>query len=135
MKLFKLVPFAALIAVFAMGPSCSKYEEGPALSVIPKKSRLVGVWKLDKIVEEDGDEENIDNNNTYEFTKDNDYKVVQGNFTYDGEWTFTQDKEYLKLTYSAGGFSFSTENKILRLTNKELWLEEDGDQYQYVSIE
>jgi hypothetical protein len=132
MRILKRISILMLTSIFMMTTSCSKYEEGPAISLLPKKTRLVGTWKVDKIVDEDGDVENVDNNSTYEFTKDNEYNVVLGNINYSGEWSFTKEKEYLQLTYSAGALSYSSEDKILRLKNDELWLLQGDDEYHYV---
>ena len=132
MKNFRIITILLLISTFMFTPSCSKYEEGPAISLLPKKTRLTGTWKVDEIVYEDGDVENVDDNATYEFTKDNVYRVIDGNITYTGEWEFTRDKEYIQITYSTGSISYSSEDQIVRLKNKELWINQDGDEYHYV---
>lgn len=115
--------------------SCGKYEEGPAISLLPKKTRLVNTWKVDQIIDQNGDVENVDNNTTYEFEDNNTYRVVSGNFNYSGEWEFAQEDEYLGITYSYGGLSFTSEDQILRLTRKELWIQQGDDEYHYVPAE
>lgn len=132
MKNLKKISILMLATTFIFTTSCSKYEEGPAISLLPKKTRLVGTWEVDEIVHDDGEVENVNDNTTYEYTSDNVYRVIEGNLTYTGEWNFTQDKEYLEVTYSAGALSFSSEDKILRLKNNELWIQQGDDEYHYV---
>lgn len=110
--------------------SCGKYEEGPGLSLLPKKTRLTGTWEADKFVDSNGNESNAEGTVTYE--KDGDLSVTQDNITLTGTWEFNGDKSGIKSTFSSGGFSFTGEVDIIRLTNKELITEDaDGDQYYY----
>ena len=42
-----LITLAALL--FLCAPACKKYDEGPALSLRSKKSRIANKWKVDKL--------------------------------------------------------------------------------------
>ena len=48
----KLLLAASAVTILNFN-SCSKYEEGPAFSLIPKNNRLVGEWELVKMDGED----------------------------------------------------------------------------------
>lgn len=135
MKSLKLFSFALLAVVFILGSSCNKYEEGPSVSLLTKKARLVGVWKVEKYVEADGEQSTPSSNDesTWEFKKDGKFIAIAagGGFsqTTEGTWEFANDKESVKITFTSGSISYSETSKILRLKNKELWIQdEDGDQ-------
>ncbi len=134
MKSLKLFSFALLAFTFILS-SCGKYEEGPAISLLPKKTRLVGVWKVEKYVAADGTESTpaSGDESTWEFVSDGKFIAIAagGGFsqTTEGTWEFSDDKESILITFSAGGFSVTESTKILRLKNTELWLaDSDGDQ-------
>ena len=135
MKSLKLFSFALLAVVVVLGTSCGKYEEGPGFSLMTKKARVAGVWKLEKYVSANGTVTNAeaDDNTTFEFTKDGSVIITStdggASLTINGTWEFTKDKEYIKTTLVFFGQSSIDEVKILRLTNKEFWtVDEDGDE-------
>lgn len=90
--------------------SCGKYEEGPAFSLLTKKSRLSGTWEISEVrqngtlIEELNTSELIveitfekDNTGKYEFFAmffTNRIKFFDAEFA----WEFTSDKEDLKIT-------------------------------------
>lgn len=107
--------------------SCGKYEDGPNFSLRTKKARLVGEWEIVRI-----------GNSTYpsdgytlemEFKKDGDlkfsYSYMSYSYSYNGNWEFSGDKEDLLLTFDSEIMRF----EILRLTNKELWMESNDNGY------
>ena len=114
--------------------SCSKYEEGPGISLRSKKSRLVGEWRIDKMYINDQDATAFAGMliTKTEFTNEGDYIVTgddvfgNGPFEDNGKWEFSDDKSEILTTTESG----NTSNlEILRLTNSELWVKEvsDGD--------
>jgi hypothetical protein len=129
MKTLKLMIAAAFLGgtLFSVS-SCGKYEEGPGFSLLTKKARLVGEWDEKETVDVNGNV-TVDNSDDYAtFEKDGTYKVTSGSFSFAGTWEFTSDKEKLRITYTSGNSSISSEATIVRLTNKELWLkDDDGD--------
>ncbi len=106
---FKLFAFA-LMAV--MVSSCSKYEEGSKFTVLTKKSRVVNVWKLDKVTSinvASGLESDITGlfpATTGELTKDGAAIQIQTlgslSSTDTGTWVFTSDKSGIIMTDEAG---------------------------------
>ena len=118
----------ALSALFII-PSCGKYEEGPGFSLLTKKMRLVGKWDRKEIVYSDGTVEQDTDDEIVDFQKDGVYAEVDGNVSYNGTWEFADDKEDIKIRYTYGSVSYEYSREILRLTNKELWVEIDNDEY------
>lgn len=101
--------------------SCGKYEEGPNFSLRTKKARLTGEWEIVRIGNTTFPSEGY--SLEMDFSKDGDLKFTYSYFTYSysesGEWEFSGDKEDLLITIDNDISKF----EILRLTNKELWME------------
>lgn len=96
--------------------SCGKYEEGPHLSFRSKKSRLTGYWVAEKTYINGNQQNNY--SSYYDIQKDGDF----GNDGTNGTWSFSDNKE--KVIFTTNGFFTTTsEVKILKLTNKEWWIE------------
>ena len=113
--------------------SCGKYDEGPNFSLRSKKSRLVNVWVIDKVMQ-DGEDVTamiLESNPNYsmDIRKDNTVIITQydedlGQMVEDkGKWEFSKDKEEVEFSDDETG-QISTE-EILRLTNNEFWAELD----------
>lgn len=130
MRKVKLLLVALIVATFAF-TGCKKYEEGPSLSLRSKTTRITGEWKMAKkqfngvTVDINADEKTT----IHVINKDGSLilKTQYGNIT--GTWEFSDDKtRYISKTEMLGHITTKNE-EILRLTNKELILEEikDGD--------
>ncbi len=117
-----------LLLILALGfTSSCKYEEGPFISLRTKKERVANTWQVEKIIQDDGDEFSGDDvpDTEYTFTKDGKFKV-DGNHV--GSWEFTNSKEKIRFEFAGG----SSESEILKLKEKELWVEnDDGDETHY----
>jgi len=124
----KLLAFS-MVAIFAMAlmlTSCGKYDDGPKFSLSGKKSRVVNVWKQEKLFY-NGVEQPVDPNwanESMELTKD--YKRIDtyysnGVTTTSSDVTWAFDSKKTSIIFSSSGFSFTY--KILRLKSNELWLE------------
>jgi hypothetical protein len=124
----KILAAAGVTAVVVAG--CGKYDDGPGFSLMSKKSRMVGTWDLVSVTDsQTGDVYNYcqNGNECLEVTMDKDNKLTQKvtyqtyTDTYTGTWDFNDDKTQLQWNF--GGYTQSFE--IKRLTNKELWLDDD----------
>lgn len=122
--------FAAFAVVFLA--SCGKYEDGPGFSLRSKKARIEGTWEVTEAFQGTTNiTSSLTNGGTVEliFDKDGvytynyDYVVfgIPASGTLTGTWAFSDDKTSVVVTNGSGN---SDSSKILRLTNKELWLEE-----------
>lgn len=105
--------------------SCGKYEDGPNFSLRTKKARLTGDWEIVRI----GNQAFPNQGYSLEmqFSKDGAlkfmYSYMNYSYSYSGKWEFSGNKEDLLLTLESEILRF----EILRLTNKELWMERNDD--------
>lgn len=115
----------ALAAVTVSTTSCNKYEDGPAFSLLTKKSRLCGEWVIDKYFYNDVDQTTNYNslvgaNYVLEIEKDGNYRT-EGSFTDNGTWELGEDKDDVRMKSNQANSS-EVSYRILRLKSKELWL-------------
>ena len=129
-----LVAIATAVVVFNF-TSCT-YEDGPKISLKSKTGRLVGEWEVTKLA---GDKVGSDVEYEMEFEKDGDFLFSLSysyyGYTYDytskGSWEWGNDKESIELDLDGDPYEFD----IKRLTNKELWMEdEEGDEWELEKI-
>lgn len=121
-----------MAAVMLSTASCSKYEEGPAISLRSKKARVANTWKIESAYRNGNDVTADYDQYQLQMTTNGDAKLValytSGNFTVeyetDGTWKFSDDKETLVLDFNND--DADTRYQILRLKEKELWLREEG---------
>lgn len=131
MKTMKWMVVTAILAgTTLLTPSCGKYEEGPKFSVLTKKMRLTGDWDAKEYVYDSGTIISENSDDILTFEKDGTARYSLGSFSFSGTWEFTSDKEKIRTVYSGS----TDEATILRLTSKELWLRDSGEDY-YVRYE
>jgi hypothetical protein len=128
-----------LIASLFFFVSCGKYEDGPAISLLSRKARLVNKWKLEKMYK-DGQEQTLseDEKKGYlEIKKDNTFEEVAYSgalsITLTGTWSEVDNysKIHFKIT---NPYSYEYEYTILRLMSNQLWwksVDDDGHEYEY----
>jgi hypothetical protein len=133
-KQMKMRLFAVLVVAAAAFQGCT-YEEGPDFSLRSKVGRLEGRWNNTFL--EGGAAPKAGDSVIYTFDKDNKgtavtkTKLFTGSFnvaTVDLEWTWGDTKEKISLKQTWSGVNLGTKvYRILRLTNKEMWLENPAD--------
>lgn len=112
---------------------CKKYPEGPALSLRSKKERVANTWKLDALISGGVDStayfNSLFNDYTVSLTKSGSYNIsynIRGfSSTETGDWSFSSDKEDLKITPKSITFGSVPSPSVLQITKlyeKELWL-------------
>ena len=119
----KKLLLAAAVVIMLNFSSCSKYEDGPAFSLKTKTARLSGDWEVVEI------NNNASTGMTLEFEKDGDFSldVDYGygyNYSYDGEWEWESGKESVEIDITGTTMEWD----ILRLTDDELWFEDENGQ-------
>jgi len=113
--------------------SCSKYDDGPWISLRGKQNRLVNTWQYSLVLRNgvnvtDGKVQGSPNYNesSIGFNEEDRFtEILTVNSTaaqHDGDWSFDEDKATLQLTFDDG--SEARNLTILKLKNDELWLQE-----------
>jgi len=130
-----LLPFIIVLFFFS---NCSKYEDGPGLSLRSKTSRLTGEWEIAKVNGESTTDYDYYDEYILEFEKDGDFHV-KTSYTYDnmpysydisGEWEWDDDKESVIITLDGDEAIL----EVVRLTNKELWFTVDDEDWELEKI-
>jgi hypothetical protein len=124
MKKLFFIGLATLAVSSATLTSCSKYEEGPSLTLSSKTARLTGSWELTAQTT-NGVAENLTGlTNTMTILKDGTYTITVAylGFEYSnaGTWKFSDDKTQLIMTVN--NTTGSNTQTIVRLAGKELKL-------------
>ena len=118
MKNTKNYLFLSIAVIISLAiSSCGKYEDGPGFSLLTKTARMTNKWELKSV-----DGETIPAGETVlDLKKDGSMSINEDGYIIDGSWEFSSDKEDLRLSI----FGEEVDLKIRRLTNKELWLENE----------
>lgn len=124
-----LIP--AFILVLSVS-SCSKYEDGPAISLRTKNERVANTWKIEQAMRNNQDVTADYDQYVLTMTKDGDARLEaiysSGQFTFqfetDGTWKFDDSKEILILDFENNDADASYQ--ILKLKEDELWIREQG---------
>jgi hypothetical protein len=118
---------AAAVVTVLNFQSCGKYEDGPGFSLRSKTSRLTGEWEVVRV----GTTSYPDNGYSleFEFEESGDFSLTlsdpsYGSYSYIGDWEFASDKENLEIIVDGDLEIY----EIKRLTNDELWLEDELNQ-------
>ena len=121
---FKLTFLCAAIIVATLA-GCKKYPEGPGLTVLSKKTRLAGDWKLDKELVNGVEQSLSGTTTTLKIEKSGSYTYTSTGTGYSitdaGKWEFIDKKDDLKTTSNVAGATADTA-VILKLKSKELWV-------------
>lgn len=142
----KTRPLLFLAGIILLMPACKKYEEGPSLSFRSKEARLEGTWKYEKIFVNQKERTLSEEEEKFRlsFYKEGFARkeVFNGSITnsISGNWYWDHRKDNIKLvfdyTYFGTPMHEETLLRIIRLKNKELWLEETASkepiQYQLI---
>jgi len=126
---------------------CKKYPEGPALSLLTKKARIVNTWKIDKYLENDTDLTTdfkaIHKDFTFLTTKEDTYTITRvfnlanASVVEKGNWALTSNKKNISLTPTSitfGNVPNSSTWQIRKLYEKELWVinyDSNGKKIEY----
>ncbi len=107
--------------------SCTTYDEGPGFTILSADARIKGTWvqteyyKNDEL-QSDAFKIEFTFNSDGTGTKSTTYNSIT--LTDDIDWQFNEDKTVIM--FKNTGDSEWDETTILRLTNKELWIEDTG---------
>ena len=127
-----------VIILASINFSCSKYSEGPKISLIPKKNRISKDWKTEYSVNlETGIEHSADYDGwLLSIEKGSNYSnyTIYNNIetTFTGNWEFIGDNQ-IRFTYYSSNDEQIVFYTILRLSRKELWLKNEHEEIHYYS--
>lgn len=120
-----------LIAVVLLA-ACSKYEEGPNLSLRSKKARVSNSWVIEYAYDL-GDQVEVTEDyvgESWQFTKDGVFTEFEnGTLDNTGTWEFLSEKEQLSIS-KPGDVEIYT---ITRLKEKEMWIINNDEEIHLVS--
>ena len=116
----------SFICLIAFVSSCSKYDDGPAFSLLTKTQRVTGTWTLTKVIV-NGEEMSPDDTytNTYDWYCSNtgmyySYDLIESD-SYETTWEFDKDGDFSHLEYSTSNYqtldSFSCVNYQAYISN------------------
>jgi hypothetical protein len=134
MKKLILCGLIALSTIAVTFTSCKKYEDGPSISLLSKKSRLCGHWTLESYTTNDSDiTTTVDSlygaGWELQIEKDDSYKST-GDINQSGKWAFGEDKDDVIFTPDSSSMAVDT-FRILQLKSKSLWLRSTNPQGTY----
>lgn len=130
-KYNKIMLSLIIVSTFLM--SCRKYEDGPDISLVPRKQRVANTWVIVKAVDDDRDVTNDYDHYELYLTKDGfaeldaKYNVFGESYSTEtaGTWMFKNEQENILFDYEDD--AQDGEYQILRLTMHEMWLRKTGD--------
>ena len=113
-----------LVILLFMFIGCSKYEDGPAFSLLTKKARITNTWKIEKYVYDNGTSTTDVDEGKMTLNKDMSANVSfgTGGISLAGTWEFINDKEGIRITFTIFNSTSTKDYTILRLKSKELWV-------------
>jgi hypothetical protein len=137
-----LLSLAALL-LLGIASSCKKYEFGPYLSLLSKKERVAGAWKVDSAITRFGDDI-APEFSTYTFAFERNgsatifFTATTLPDTLYGEWSLEEEKDIFQWKDLAGdttGFYYTRNESfdILRLTGSEFRLADKDNTFLYLS--
>ena len=122
----------AIVAVTFIATSCKKYPDGPSFTLLPKKDRIAGKWRIEQVLVN-----GYDVTNAYNLWYGSDYQLdivksggylVSGNFPDHGTWDFANSKE--DVSFISQTDKGTKTYKILRLEQESMWFQ-DVDSSNY----
>ncbi|MEM7372198.1 MAG: hypothetical protein AAF587_26505 [Bacteroidota bacterium] len=141
-NLFILSLLASLLLVM----SGCKYPQGPALSLQSPEARIANIWKVVAATDEAGEDDTSSfDNRTYTFAEDGSATLTytltilgnSQNVNLDGSWNLLDDETNLQLLLQdvTGLITLNEELIITRLTQDELWLQDQTNDLQTIQLE
>jgi len=116
--------------------SCSKFEDGPAISFLSVKNRIAQSWKVEYILNLSTGISHSADFEGWLFTLEKDGSFVktvlynQLETIYNGSWELTQ-KNIIRLEYTTLSGTVVEFYTILRLTKNEFWIKDQFQEIHY----
>ncbi|HBF88305.1 MAG TPA: hypothetical protein DDX39_06645 [Bacteroidales bacterium] len=132
--MYKFLIKILLVSFLFVG--CTKFEEGPKISLFSKAKRIIRTWEIeyvhdltvDEIYTSDYDGWSFSPQRNSVYSKKHLYNGIESQE--DGFWKFEDD--ILFLIHEEEEIEYEEQYKVLRLTTKELWISNDKEEIHYV---
>lgn len=136
MRIHSKIPVFLLAVFITFGLSCSKFEDGPKISLLSKNKRISREWKVEynlnlaTKIEHSADFAGW----LLSFKSDGTYSNIiiydQTQTTTTGSWALVGDNQ-LRLNFNTAAGEQIEFYTILRLTSNELWLKNEFEEIHY----
>jgi len=125
-----------LFFVLAISLTGCYYDEGPVMSLRTPESRLVNKWQYQKFTMNGTDLMDSYRSSWVEFKKDKTAMFYEdSSYSYTAAWEFSDDFKTLYLNCSDSSNTWEMDYYILKLRDKELWMESDmGSVTMYIEM-
>jgi len=120
MRTLLKLSLALIIMLSVFETACLKYPDGPKISLLTRKSRLINTWKVESAIWNSADITYLYNGYVLDIKKDGTYTATSGTVTDTGKWELGEDADDMYTTSDTPG-SVEQAHHLLRLKNKELW--------------
>ncbi len=136
-KSSKIIVFF-IISALSFASSCSKYEDGPTISLLSSTNRISREWKTEYSINlETGIEHSADFANWLltidkggSFSNKTIYNGLE--ITFNGSWTFIGDNQ-IRFNFNDNTGEQIEFYTILRLSNDEFWIKNSLEEIHYYS--
>ncbi len=119
---------ASIAVLAASASSCKKYDEGPMVSLWPRKERVANKWQFTSVSINSKDTTKIFNDHVVEYTDKGTAIYQIGNRKYFGNWQLNNGGTDLDVSYdSLGRMSF----EIIMLKEKMLKYRDKNSNWEY----
>ena len=114
------------IAIAFLATSCKKYPDGPEFTLLTKKERISGNWRIEQVIVNGYDVTNSYNlwygsNYQLNIAKSGGY-IISGNYPDHGTWDFVNSKDDVSFVSQEGNGTKTY--KILRLEKESMWFQD-----------
>lgn len=112
--------------------SCDGYQNGPLVSLVSRENRVANNWKIGKAMDNGKDvtanytqyELNLSKAGAAKLTAKYSILGAKFDFTTNGTWAFVSNTQKIVFVYD--NIIYNETYVILRLTETEMWLKQDG---------
>ncbi len=126
----KKVALLSIITLFVLS-GCTKFEEGPFITLKTNKQRIAQTWTLEAKYDATTGQEITIGDEKMTISKDGNYTYSLGGVqVIEGTWVFKGDDE-IEFTYTALGFQVVDTYRIIKLYTEEFWMIDDDHETHY----
>lgn len=133
-QIMKNIVIIAIVALFIV--SCSKYEEGPSMSLASKTARLINDWEVEKVIENGiditTDYKIMYPDQSFHYFRNYTLKQVENETELAKAWEWGEDKETIIITWKLLETEHVQTKRIIRLASSEFWYSTTLNEKSYI---